>query len=867
MFDLFSLKRKAATDRNAISQTPSSAPVSLPPTKRRKVDTDSRSQSKSQLPNNSPLISSASGNMPSQWSRENSTDIRSSDDELYGDVKRRNLMHSLGNYNTLDSQGTSLNGNGIRASGSSQTTEVGPDKFGKSTRNFASGPLPSLGQDGYHALPSWSRASVFSPATAAPSPVPFRSQNSLAPITTEDSRSSKATLYTPDCMRIDALSRYKVNVPPETITAPSQKSYPGSASSFKIESSDNRFILPTPTLSTNRGRVSDKFYSGPPSVIQRWSHGNLPLPDLDERAMLNSHHPSPVSSPSVGHSSQEADTSRHGDDGKSRSSLSHHYQPSPASTSTSWASHTSLPGCQPRSLPLREQSDLPEVHDQASESAAEHNSLVPVFSPESAYSAEDSVRLSASAQKNLSGNQQSIAILTGSSTDNAGYIAENDANGVTVAASQGIDARVATSYANTTSCSIFGGSRASYPDSNSCKRETQTTSALSATCPESATDKDSGVSREAFVSATSRTQGPLSLPVSSDSSSVPNTPKSPSMVQVLSSSSSTSATHSTKSIHPVLSRLKSAEPLQRRRSPGSNLSLSGLHRRESSVSMEPNDREAMSSAKFPIASNSLSTSFEHNRHKVKESSLNGYDAATKQLSPSRPKIPTRVDDSCSHCGISASILVEYAKSKEELVVKKKQWEEYFCEDQAQKAMMSEEIESMKGQIAKLQAEYEVACMDRDNLCVDRDNFKQKIDTQQKFINQLSEQLDVQRGELIRVDARPPSGGIDTASKSHALTLDSSAAVNSPPATSESVSSVSEIYDCGLNDKGSDTIIHDEIDACKDIDPVVHQMITRSRASRGTSEIEQHEISNASTESPKKAVHIQISISSRLGGGE
>ncbi|KAK9234688.1 hypothetical protein V1525DRAFT_422014 [Lipomyces kononenkoae] len=878
MFDLFSLKRKTA-DRDAIAQTPTSVPVSAPPTKRRKVDTDGSSQSKLQLPNRSPLMSSVSGSLPPQWSRENSTDARSSDDELYGEAKRRKWVQSLGNYNIPVSQGTSQNSNSTRASNGSQATEVGPDKPSKSARNFGPGPLPSFGQDGHHTLPSWSRASVYSPATSVSSPLASRSQNSVAPETSANSQlasnSSKATLYTPDCMRIDALSRYKVNVPPETITAPSPKSYPGSAPSFKLEPSDNRFILPTPTLNTNRGHaVPDKLYRRPPNVIQRWSHANSPLTDLDEMSMLNSHHSSPVSSPSVAHSTHAADSSRYVDDGNSRSSLSLYYQPSSASTSTNWPSNSSLPGYQRRSLPSREPSDRLEMDEQASESAAD-NSLVPVCSPKSAYNAEDPIRLStsgASAQdsrKKLSDSQRSIALHSGSSTDNVRYIAESGASGVTATPSHDIrDARESTSCSSTARCSIYGMQRASYPESTSYPNDAQASSALSTSSIGSVSEKESVASREVLSSSASRAQmepPPLPLPLLSDSSSSPNTPKTPCLVQVLSSSSMSSA-NSMKSIHPVLSRLKSSEPLQHRRSPGSNLSLSGLQRQERSVSIEPNDRETMSSAVFPLAANSTSTGFEQNSYNNKESlSLNGYDAADKQLEPQlerpRTQIRTRVDDSCSQCGISASMLVEYAKGQEELVVKKKQWEMYFSEDQAQKATMREEVESMKEQIAKMQAEYEITRMDSDSLRMDRDNLKQKVDTQQKFINSLSQQLDEQRDEMSRVEARLLSGGIDPASKSLALSLDSSVAVNSPPATSESVSSVSETYDCGLNEKGSDTSMHDEMDACREIDKVVHQMITRSRASRVTSEVEQQELSKSSIESVAQSFELDHILAS------
>jgi hypothetical protein len=145
----------------------------------------------------------------------------------------------------------------------------------------------------------------------------------------------------------------------------------------------------------------------------------------------------------------------------------------------------------------------------------------------------------------------------------------------------------------------------------------------------------------------------------------------------------------------------------------------------------------------------------------------------------------------------------------------------------------------------MQAEYEITRMDRDNLRMDCENLKQKLDAQQKFINELSQQLETHRDEIRRAEACLSSGGIRSAGLS--LSIDSSAAVHSPPATTESVCSVSDTYDGRLNHKDSAAIMHDEVDAKGDMDiMVVHQMITRSRASKATNG-DQQEISNSSVE--------------------
>ncbi|KAK9387587.1 hypothetical protein V1515DRAFT_535289 [Lipomyces mesembrius] len=750
------------------------------------------------------------------------------------------------------------------------------------SRNFASGLLPSFGQDGYRTLPSWSRASVYAPATSASSPVPPRSP---APVTSTSSQlsgpgisngisnnSSKTTTpYTPDSMRIDALSRYKVNVPPETITGLSQKTYPGSAPQFNIEPSDRRFILPEPTVSTNRGRVApDKPYSGPSPVIQSWSNINLPLPDLDEASARNSPQPSgvlsPATSPSIEHATHAATSRRYGDDNKSPSSFSSYYQYSPSSTSRSWPSHSLLYGYQGQSLPLPEQSDRRQGHEPASEcaSSAESNFLAPEYTPKSAYRAEDSNSLKisgASPQDNrkLSDHQPAIGLANSdsrSNTENPRCSADSIASLATAATSNGV--RASTLYSRATSGSIYGVQRVSYPESHTRSTESRMPAP-------STTRSESAMGNETSVSAASGAQvhqpPTLSVPSSSASSSESNTPKTPYVTQVL-SSSSTSSANSTKSIHPVLSRLKSSESLQQRRSPGSNLSLSGVQKPKRSESIERNERESMSPSVIPISDSSISASFKQNTINGKElSSLNCNEAAAKQSYMSPLHAPTTMDDSCSNCGISASLLVEYAKGKEELVVKKKQWEVYFCEDQAEKAEMKEEIEAIKEQSAKMQAEYEITRMDRDNLRFDCDKLKQKLDAQQKFINELSQQLEAQREEIRRAEACLSSGGIDSAGLS--LSIDSSAAVNSPPATTESVCSVSDTYHGRLNHKDSDAIMHDEVDAKGDMDmEVVQQMITRSRAAKATNG-EQQEISNSSVAIAHIAVHITVAISCRI----
>ncbi|KAK9484772.1 hypothetical protein V1527DRAFT_497295 [Lipomyces starkeyi] len=746
------------------------------------------------------------------------------------------------------------------------------------SRNFTSGLLPSFGHDGYRTLPSWSRASVYAPATSATSPVPSRSP---APVTSTSSQlsgpsisngtsntSSKSTTpYTPDSMRIDTLSRYKVNVPPETITASSQKTYPGSAPQFNIETSDRRFILPEPTVSTTRARVApDKPYSGPPPVIQSWSNINLPLPDLDVAAR-DSPEPSgvsPAQSPSVGHATPARTSRRYGDDSKPPSSFSSYYQSSPSSTGRSWPSHNFLYGYQGQSLPLPEQSDRRQGREPASGSAssAESNSLVPGYTPKSAYRADDSKSLKISGtsprdNRKLSDYQPSIALPSSDSrsdTENPRYGADSVAILATAATSN-----ASRLYSRATSCSIYGVQRVSYPESHTRITDSRTP-APTTSRPESAMGNETNASA---ASGTQVHQPPvLSALSSSASSSASSTPKTPCLTQIP-SSSSTSSANSTKSIHPVLSRLKSSESLQQRRSPGSNLSLSGLQKPKRSELIERNERESMSPSAIPISDSSISASFKQNSINGKElSSLNCNEAAAKQSDMSPPQITTTVDDSCSNCGISASVLVEYAKGKEELVVKKKQWEVYFCEDQAEKAALKEEIEAIKEQRAKMQAEYEITRMDRDNLRMDCENLKQTLDAQQQFINELSQQLEGHRDEIRRAEeACLSGGGIHSAGLS--LSIDPSAAVHSPPATTESVCSVSDTYDGRLNHKDSTAIMHDEVDAKGDMDmEVVHQMITRSRASKTTNG-EQHEISNSSVEIARHAVHITVTISCRI----
>ncbi|KAK9325226.1 hypothetical protein V1517DRAFT_350759 [Lipomyces orientalis] len=892
MFDLFSLKRKVAATPDTIPQTPSPAPYSTSSTKRRKVDTDGSRQSQLHVSASSPLLPSALGISSFHSSQSNGTDSHSSDNELYLDAKRRKLVQSSGNYFIPDSQGSSQSSNSTHASANSQTqdgTEKGLQTLRiQSSRKYASGALPSYGQNGYHSLPSWSKASVYRPSTSTPSgpqylpaSVASTSCQVTGPVMSNEpsSASSKSTLpYTPDSMRIDTLSRYKVNVPPETISAPSQKTYPGSASQLWSESSDRRYILPEPTVSPIRGRVSpDKPYSGPPPVIQSWSNISLPLPDRDGASYRNSPHTpgeSPVPSPSV--TGQAVD-------GQARSAVSSNYRSSPPSTSKDRPSRGSLYGYPPPPLPLPQLLGR-HKHESASDmsSSAKSNHVAPGYASKSVYSIEDShsskTKASPRESRILTDFRTPISLpspMSGPTAENKGSSDHGVVNIATAATSRALgNLRASTSYSRSTSYS----KRVTYPESHT--RSTDTTSIPYGEMAEqisrslSTSRTGSSLGNDTDVTAASETQV-HHPPIRSTSSSISSAPQSPStpVATHVSFPSSMSSSTSVKSIHPVLSRLKSSESLQQRRSPGSNLSLSGLPEPKRSESMEPNDMESKSSSLIPITASSTTVS-------VTQDSINGeglsssiHQGPAVRLSDESPSQALTVDDSCSKCGISASVLVEYAKVKEELVVKKKQWEVYFGEDQGEKSVMKEEIESLKEQSGKMQAEIEAIRMDRDKLRMDRDNLKQKLDAQQQFIDELSQQLDAQRDELRRAGAILPSGGADSIGNGVATSMESSAAVNSPPATTESGCSLSETSDGGLNDNEGEAIEPDW-PAKGDLNvEVIHQMITRSRASKATNGLERN-ISNSLVETMQhqseldhmlkstthNAVHITVSIS-------
>ncbi|KAK9263011.1 hypothetical protein V1519DRAFT_29116 [Lipomyces tetrasporus] len=870
MFDLFSLKRKIAATPDAIPQTPSPGPYSISSTKRRKVDTDNSRQSQLHVSASSPLLPSSLGISSFQSSQANGTDPHNSDNELYFEAKRRKLLQSSGNNTIPDSQGSSQSSNNSHVSANSQTQD-GTEKFTQSSRKYASGALPSYGQNGYHGLPSWSKASVYRPATSTPSgpqylpaSVASTSCQVTGPVISNEpsSTSSESTPYTPDSMRIDTLSRYKVNVPPETM-APSQKAYPGSASQLWSEPSDRRYILPEPTVSPIRGRVSpDKPYSGPPPVIQSWSNISLPLPDRDGASSRNSPHTpgeSPVPSSSVGLVRRVETSANYTIDGQSRSSVSNYYRSSPPLTSKNRPSRSSLYGYPPPPLPLPE---LPgrHKHESASDtsSSAKSNASKSVYRIEDSRSSKTKSGASPRESRILTDFRTPISLPSPISRPTAENKSSDNsvASIATAATSRAIDnLKASTSYSRTTSYS----KRVTYPESYT--RSTDTTSyggmaeQIMGSLSTSRTGSSVGKDRDVTAASEIQVQQPSISSTSASISSAPQSPSTPVATHV-SFPSSMSSSNSMKSIHPVLSRLKSSESLQQRRSPGSNLSLSGLQEPKRSESMERNDMELKSSSLVPITASSTTAS-------VSQDSINGEGLSSSnsqgpavRQSDASPSQAIAVDDSCSKCGISAGVLVEYAKVKEELVVKKKQWEVYFGEDQDEKSVMKEEIESLKEQ---MQAEIEVMRMDRDNLRMDRDNLKRKLDAQQQLIDELTQQLDAQRDEIRPAGEMLPSGGAHSIGNGVAMSMESSATVNSP-ATTDSVCSVSEVYDGGLNDKDSEAIEHDG-PAKGDVDEEVHhQMITRSRSSKVTNGLEQNVSNSVETaQQPSELDHILSTV--------
>lgn len=172
---------------------------------------------------------------------------------------------------------------------------------------------------------------------------------------------------------------------------------------------------------------------------------------------------------------------------------------------------------------------------------------------------------------------------------------------------------------------------------------------------------------------------------------------------VLSRCGSTSGGGGGGGANPVIQRLNGlVESLQQRRPARTTLSLARLTSRRSSPD-ETDD--IIFGSPSVLGANTSDVGLRANSPSPQQK-LNGRSSSSStNASPSGAMseggtvtaIP--VDDSCSKCGVRASVLVEYTKVKEELQTKKKQWEAYFADDHLEKAKLKEEIANLGSSVS------------------------------------------------------------------------------------------------------------------------------------------------------------------------
>ncbi|KAK9455571.1 hypothetical protein V1511DRAFT_510433 [Dipodascopsis uninucleata] len=213
----------------------------------------------------------------------------------------------------------------------------------------------------------------------------------------------------------------------------------------------------------------------------------------------------------------------------------------------------------------------------------------------------------------------------------------------------------------------------------------------------------------------------------------------------------------------VLKRLRSSSgSLQQRRSIGHNLSLSELK-------LPDTEKSSSNTGSLLFTSSSREFTPDDNEFFDKRT---GHDGET-------------IDECCRKCGISASILVERTKIKEELTVKKKQWELYFSEDEAEKMRLNTEIDRLTDQKDEMRNVYESELKTQ----------AEELRSQKEIVEDLKKKLELCQSQLKNAEsALANTSVILNGHLSSTIDALSGAVVNSPPATS--ASSISESSELG-----------------------------------------------------------------------
>ncbi|KAK9469085.1 hypothetical protein V1512DRAFT_245898 [Lipomyces arxii] len=153
--------------------------------------------------------------------------------------------------------------------------------------------------------------------------------------------------------------------------------------------------------------------------------------------------------------------------------------------------------------------------------------------------------------------------------------------------------------------------------------------------------------------------------------------------------------------------------------------------------------------------------------------------STEDLYPA----PAVAIDPCSKCGIRASVLVEHAKAKEELFVKKAKWETYFTEDEAEKSRLQTQMKAVHDESKRLQAKQ--AEQEKELKTV-----KQHLEAEQQNSSELRKELGLLKRKLKRSKSVTENILGSSLENRIAASLESIVASSPPATTNESVRSVS-----------------------------------------------------------------------------
>ncbi|KAK7207700.1 hypothetical protein BZA70DRAFT_22480 [Myxozyma melibiosi] len=244
--------------------------------------------------------------------------------------------------------------------------------------------------------------------------------------------------------------------------------------------------------------------------------------------------------------------------------------------------------------------------------------------------------------------------------------------------------------------------------------------------------------------------------------------------------------------HPAIHRLGGvSESLQQRRPARSTLSLSRLTGRHYD-SVEDEEMNSRSPCMLEIGSDghhagspspTLLSRPGNSEQSFRSRSSSSNASPTVNLSATELSTAVPVDDSCSKCGIRASVLVEYTKVKEELQAKKKQWEFYFAEDHMTKSKLREDVLALKANESKALGERDILIQELTG----------RLEAQQRYIDELLQKWEIQRdkmshggGDAATVDVKRKisTDSAKEVSAAAAAAVVAAASVNSPPTTTE-----------------------------------------------------------------------------------